>query len=310
MATNVCEVEDADFRQVVNPSATFVLPQNATHGDAIQHFAISIPKNEYGLPLYIIRSDLLDWGRIDALGYATQDQLDLATEMLDYTDGYPVQKSGSPIWGQLTYEPFDGFKLFQSYLELVETEGIRLHDTLATEQNVPLKNIREMAKEYYWSLRARAYDLFVVAAEAKRREARIRRTESEHFTVAGGIINKVIQRINEEPELIKGMDAAELIDVFEKMAKVQRMSLGLVGQNASTNTPLNSPGGTVEFILRSLTQNSGLSNEAGQNMQDQLRAFMGDEATALQIQELIVRATTDNAVHDSRKALPPPGGDV
>jgi hypothetical protein len=309
------EIEDADFRAVVNPSATIVLPQNATRGETIRHLSNTIPSNDYGLPLFYIRSDLIDWTHIDAYGHVSYDQVEAASELLQYHDGYPTVSSGSPFWSQLKHEPQKEHLLFKAFLDLDENDGIRLIDNLAANENLPLQTIREMSLEYYWSARARSYDLFVVAAEAKRREVRTRKTEDSHFTVAGGILQAVVDRVNDEPDLIKQMDAKDLFDLFEQMVKVQRLSLGLTGANASTNNglPMN-PGQSVELILRSLTKNVGLSGESQDNLHSRLALLMGDENTALVAQELVIRATTDNVVHSMQPNKPatpegPPHGD-
>jgi hypothetical protein len=291
------QVEDADFRLAANPSNTIMFPIDATRGEKMSHLAKTIQANEYGLPLYFYRSDLIDWSKIEAYGYIPYEEVETAAEVLDYTQGYPCLRKGSPFWTQLPHEPHNVFILFQQFLALAELEGIRLLDTLATQENMPLENLREMAFEYFWSARARSYDLFLVAAEAKKREARTRKTENTHFDAAGKLFEVALQRFNDEPDLIKQMPAGELIDLIEKMVKIQRLSLGLTGANASTNQqmPMN-PGGTVEMILRTLTKESGLSTEAGEGVQQRLAMLMSDPETAMKAQELVIRATTNNQV--------------
>lgn len=298
------EVEEADFKQVANPTNTIILPLNSTHGEAIQHLSNTIPTNEYGLPLYYIRSDMVDWTSIDSYGYLDYDQLEVACEALQYTDGFPTLRSGSPFWSPLAHEPYDAHILFKQFLALDEITGIRLLDDLSTQENVPLDHVRELSLEYFWSARARSYDLFIVAAEAKRREVRTRKTEDSHFTLAGGILEKVVNRINNNPDLIEKMDAKDLFDLFEQMVKVQRLSLGLTGAQASTNNnmPMN-PGSSVEFILRRLTKDVGLSGDAQGNIQERLKLLMSDEGTAMMAQELVIRATTGNQVYDGKSGL-------
>lgn len=292
------EIEDADFRQVANPSDTIVLPENSTRGEIIRHLSHQIPRNDYGLPLFYIRSDMVDWTQIEAYGHVDQSSLDSSVEALSYDDGYPTLKSGSPFWTQMAHEPHQAYVLFQRFLELAEDEGIRLLDTLSTQEATPLENLRELALEYYWSARSKAYDLFIVAAEAKKREARTRKMENNHYDVAGGVLDKIIGRINDEPELISKMDAKDLLDTFEMMVKVQRLSLGLTGQAASSTQqlPMN-PGASVEVIMRSLTKNAGLSEDAQIGMHERLALLMGDSDTAMKAQELVIRATTGNEVY-------------
>lgn len=297
------EIEEADFRQVANPTNIVVLPINATHGEIIQHLSNTIPTNDYGLPLYFIRSDMLDWTQIEAYGHVDYNQIESACELLEYADGFPTLKKGSPFWTQLNHEPYEDHILFKRFLDLDEAEGIRLLDSLALQESVPLERLRETSLTYYWSARARSYDLFVVAAEAKRREVRTRKTEDSHFTLAGGIIETVVARINSEPDLIKKMDAKDLFDLFEQMVKVQRLSLGLTGAQASTNQNMPMAGSSVEVILRQLTKNIGLSGDAQGNIHERLKLLMGNEETALMAQELVIRATTSNQVYQGPSGL-------
>ncbi len=296
------EVEDADFRASVNTSATIVFPVAASRADVMEHLSKTIPTNEYGLPLYYIRSDHLDLQTIMVQGYSTQDEVDNAVEVIDYPEGYPSIGGGVPFWEQLPHEPRVAHILFKRFLALNESEGIRLIHSLAIQENTPLEDIRLYQQEYFWSSRARAYDLFVVAAEAKRREARTRKAEDSHFAMAADILQKIRDRIETEgDDLIEKMDAGALFDLLAQMVKVQRLSLGLTGQNASsTQKELNNPGQTVEFILRQLTKHGDSSVQGGDSIQQRLSLLMSDEATALQAQELVIRATSDNHVNSQK----------
>lgn len=300
-------IEDADFRAVANPTNSIVLPVHATRGDVIEHLSKEIPQNEYGLPTYYIRSDLLDVEGIRHRGHLTYQEADGAAQILNYRDGYPTLSTGSPFWVRMPHEPDPVFVLFQKFLDLVEIEGIRLVDTLAMREELPVEQLRSHYQEFYWSSRARAYDLFIVAAEAKRKQALMRKAENQHYDVAGQILEKVIGRINDEPDLIDDMEAEDLFKLFEQMVKVQRVSLGLSGQNSSSiPRDLATPGQSVEFVLRSLTKNAGLTDTSVSGLQDRIGVMMSDPDTAMSMQELIIRATTDNQIPNSSPVLPQP----
>lgn len=286
------EYEDADFRQVVQPVRTLILPENSTRGGCIEFLSNSIPTNEYGLPVYYLRSDRLDVDNMLLVGCVNQDEVDAAAEALSYTDGFPQQASSAPFWTQLPHEARPTYILFQEFLDLAEMEGIRLLDTLATQQNIPLETLANYSKEFYWSARARAYDLFLVAAESKKREIRTRKAENLHYDMAGKILDKAVDRFNKEPDLIDKMEPKELFDLMEQMVKIQRLSLGLTGQNASsTNKDLAAPGAAVEMVFRNLTKNVGLGEQSQGALQSRLKLLMADPETAMQAQELIIRAT-------------------
>lgn len=290
------ERDDADFRAVVNPQNQLILPAQCTRGEALKFLSSGIPTNEFGLPIYYLRSDMLALDHICALGHTTRDEVDMAAEVLTYSDGYPAFGSGSPFWVKMPHEPLPSYILFQRFLELAEEEGIRLIDSLARMQAVSIEQVKEAYNEFYWAARARAYDLFIVAAEAKRKEAQTRKAERKHYDVAGKLLEDIVARF-EDPELIEKMDAKELLDAFETMVKIQRLSLGLTGQNASTINKDVGPASSVEVIMRNLTKNSGLSEASGDSIQTRLGIMMGDQDTAMMMQELIVRATTGNTVN-------------
>jgi hypothetical protein len=285
------EIEDNDFQQVAVPSNLLVLPDGCSRGEAIEHMSRGIPTNDYGLPLYYLRSDLLDLPAVCQMGYIDQGDLDAAGELLSYTDGYPTFRSGSPFWTQAPHEPREAYLLFQRFLDLAELEGIRLIDSLAREESVPLDLVRQHSLEFYWSSRARAFDLFVVAAEAKKREVRTRKTEDTHFTEAQNLLNAILLRFQQDKDLLEKMDGPELLEAFDKMVKIQRLSLGLTGQNASTTNKDMAPASSVEVILRQLTKNSGQADQTTDERQNRLALLMSDPDSAMQIQELIVRAT-------------------
>lgn len=286
------EIDDADFRAVANTTALIVFPEYSSRGKVVEYLTRYLPINEYGLPTHYIRSDLLPWPSIQASGTLLQDDMDAASEPLGYADGYPTFTAGSPFWTQMPHEDHASYILLQRFIELAEMEGIRLHSSLALQENVPLERIRNCALEYFWSSRSRAYDLFIVAAEAKRREVRTRKAENTHFVAAGKILEVVINKINDDPELIRKMDGKELFDLFEQMIKIQRLSLGLVGAQSSTNTAMpQTPGQGVEMILRSITKNAGATSESSQLLENRMALLLSDPKTAMMAQELIIRTT-------------------
>lgn len=295
------EVADADFRAVARPTLYTTLPENASRGDLIQLLARQIPTNEFGLPIYIHRSDLLDSSGASHRGMISQEEADCATTLLYYNDGYPTLDTGAPFWVQMPHEPHLQHILFKQFLALNETDGIRLLDTLARNEQVPLEQIQEASKEFYWSARARAYDLFIVAAEAKKREALTRKTENSHYQQAGKILDRLAQKIEAEAdEFFDKLDPKQVLDTMEQYMKIQRLSLGLTGQNASTTNKEMAPASSVEVILRNLTKNIGSQGNAqGGSIQDRLALLMADEATALTAQELIVRVNGDNLANST-----------
>ncbi|MEB3089971.1 hypothetical protein, partial [Parvimonas sp. M20] len=151
--------------------------------------------------------------------------MDSAACGLFYQDGYPVTEIGGSFWNQLPHEPYPAFKRFMAYLEQAETHGIRQLDLLSVSEDATVEELQAYYMEFYWSARARAYDLFIVAAEAKKREHRIRKMENGHYANAGVLLERLMTRF-EDPQWIEELNAKEAIDALETLIKVQRLSVG------------------------------------------------------------------------------------
>lgn len=285
------EIEDADFQAVAmrNSSPLIVLPEGctpATNGTTIEFLSRGIPQNEYGLPLYFIRSDMLP-NSIYTKGTITQDDVDASTQDIHYHEGFPTLSDGRIFWGQLPHEPHTSYVLFKRWLELGEIEGIRLQETLASQEQVEMGTVSNAYKEFYWGSRSRAYDLFIVAAEQKKREHRIRKAESKHFQESDTLLHALLARFD-DPEWIDSLSAKEAIDVFETLVKIQRQSLGL---NQNTGSPTNSkmaPGSSAEVIFRQIAQQSAQEGGGSETM-TQLQELLGNRDSAMLAQELILR---------------------
>jgi hypothetical protein len=271
-----------------------ILPEGATRADAVYYASQRIPMNEFGLPTWFYRSDL-----IHDLGHLRQADLDSAAEGLFYPDGYPVTQYGSSFWQQLPHEPFTQFNYFSKFLEQAFILGIRQLDVLSGELGIDLPQLQQVYREFYWSSRARAYDLFITAAEAKKREYRIRSMENDHFIEAGGLLAKLKERFQgENGEWIEELSAKEAIEVMETLVKIQRLSVGLTGQHASSN--VGQPGrvgASAEFILRQITKSAGMSDANSDQFQHKLQDLLADPEQGMKLQELIFRVNTTDFEH-------------
>lgn len=271
----------------VVPGNTIIpLPEGASISDAIYVLNKDIPVNEYGLPLYFLRSDLL----APSMACLTQDAVDQAACGLFYPDGYPVLENGGTYWNQLPHEPYNAYMQFQKYLDMVEDHGIRQLDLLAAAEHEDLLNYQALYREYYWSSRARAYDLFITAAEQKKREHRIRKMENTHFEKTRALMEKLLARFD-DPDWIEELSAKEALEGLETLIKLQRLSVGLTGQHASSNAGNNIPkGASAEFIVRQITKNA--SDVGGANtdrFQNKLLDLLNDPTQGMAVQEMVLR---------------------
>jgi hypothetical protein len=264
-----------------------VFDEGASKGEIVFELSQRIPQNEYGLPIFFLRSDMLPGHQI------ADDEIDAATVGLFYYEGYPTLKSGATFWNQLPHEPQKSYELFYDFLHQVEEIGIRQLDLLAAEKNLALVDVADTAKEFYWSARARAYDLFIVAAEAKKRMHRIRKMEDTHFTKSEKLFETLMKRFEGEEfqDWIEELNAKEAIEVMEMLVKIQRSSVGLVGQHASSTNREYVPGESSEATIRRIAQNGGMQNNVADKFAQQLQSLLENPEEGATIQAAILKVT-------------------
>lgn len=217
-----------------------------TRSDLIRELTKQIPLNEYGLPIYLYRPDLLDPNII--LGSMKRGENTFVDEMMQaanvqitYEQGFPTIGHQTPMWGQLDFEPKEAFDEFLRYAEL---PGIRtLHCLSHTSKDI----LEDLFHLNYWAPRARALDMFKAAHHARLREHRIMDLEDNHFIQGEAIFNRINAAIkNKTDEELQAMDVDKLIASLEKVARLQRSAVGLSstkGDEAPKST-------SVEVMMR------------------------------------------------------------
>lgn len=274
----------------------WVFDEGATKGDIVYELSARIPQNEFGLPQFFLRSDLLQGCRL------TEDDINCASVGLYYYEGYPTLENGGSFWNQLPHEPQKYYELFVAYLDQAADIGIRQLDLLAVGVKEDVAQLSNIAKEFYWSARARAYDMFIVAAEAKRRQHRIRKMENEHFGKAGALFESLLKRFEGEfADWVEELNAKEAIEVLSELIKIQRMSLGLVGQQSSSTPQLVGPGvsgnESSEAIMRKIAQSNGGAGGASGGIGALLQQLVDNPEEGATIQAAILKITSG----DNRK---------
>jgi hypothetical protein len=271
--------------EVLPPLNRIILPEGISRPQAVAVLSKRVRLNEFGLPPSFIRSDLLP----SNLGMLTQEAVEAASEGLFYFEGFPTLQNGTTFWHQLPYEPYKAYALFMAFLEQVEDLGIRQLDLLGVSQNEDQDVLMSYFHEYHWQHRSRAYDIFQVAADQKRRVIRTRKMENKHYEAAGNLFERLLARFN-DAEWIEELNAKEAIEAMETLVKIQRLSMGLTGANASS-IPKNAapPGADTETIIRQITRNSGMSQQAEGNFIDKLKALTENAEDGMRVQEAILR---------------------
>lgn len=266
-----------------------VYPEGATKGDIIFDLSSKIPRNEFGLPIFFLRSDFIHGTQI------AEDALDAATVNLYYFEGYPTLENGSSFWNQLPHEPQLKYELFQKFLDQPEDIGIRQLDQLAVTCKPTVNELNDMSREFFWTSRARAYDMFIVAAEAKKRQHRIRKMENKHFNLADKLMEALQARFEGEfNDWMEELNAKEAIEVLSELHKIQRASVGLVGQHASSTSRQFADGESSESMIRHLAQGAGASNDTTDRFAAQLKSLLDNPEEGATIQAAILKFTAPN----------------
>lgn len=267
----------------------------------------SIPNNEYGLPTYLYRADLIPGGFESLPPKEQNDYIDAATVELDYQQGFPVLPDGEPFWSTLPGEHPDAHRAFIHYLDMPRqaAKDDRGQIGLATPVR-QLHLLKDMTGKstsdlmgwcimFYWPQRARAYDMFIMASHNKQKEYRLQEAENSHFGIATKFIEYAqtfLDGVFADPNKYE-LTPKEAMDLLVKMIQVQRLSLGVApfgssnGKGAGGSDALPQ-GASFEVILRQIAQNAGMAT--GTNKGSDVTRQLFDDPEALEsAQELIIK---------------------
>lgn len=209
----------------------------------IEMLSQGISLNEYKLPEFIFRADILDVGMIveaistynrtttttsfppaQSRADGMQDiyaMLDAATVHLTYHEGYPAMPNGVPFWTKLDFEPDEAYEAFIQYLEL---GGARRISAL---QGFDLEEVREYFFLYYWDSRVVAFDMFRMIDHQRTKIQRMLITEDAHYQRAQRLLNKLDVYLNQAEFDEESLTPDRAIAMMEKLIKIQRISVGL-----------------------------------------------------------------------------------
>lgn len=218
----------------------------------VQELSRQIPLNEYNLPNYIYRPDLIDPTTLTML--KNQGKLDAVRQVVDssvvhvsWGQGFPTIEGDTPLWARLPFEPEDAFRAFLTYAELQGVRGI--HNVTHEDP----KLVGEWYHLYYWQYRARALDLFKAAHHHRLREHRILELEDNHWIEGQRIMKRLQNAIaNKSEEDLQALDVDKLISSMERIAKIQRAAVRLPTNGASeTEVPKST---SVEVAIRQASE--------------------------------------------------------
>lgn len=238
-------------------------------------------------------------------GFPTKS-LERAFMWLSYDEGFPTFVDGSTFWSQLEFESPKAHSVFQRYLQMHQgTEGDEDDAEEPGESASGVRSINDLAGSlhgdtellgaiseytsyyhlYYWGLRAKAYDIFRIAAHRKKQEIRALETEDSHFITSKRLMHKLMKYMDDEENFWDMMTPKIGIDMLKMLTQLQRISSGLPGVGPAIES---SSGASLEVAFRSVAQESNITrvNESGDvsGLQD----VLSDPEKTKVLQELII----------------------
>lgn len=226
-----------------------------------REISTKIPINEFGLPEFLYRADLIPADFFELPFDNQTTVLRNAVIPLNMDEGFPSFEHRKPIWERMDHESATHFMWFEQYrnqpyehallAEKTNKNGhhasglgdIRRLDSLklpqmngSTTQSGGsaggIGEISELFVYYFWPHRCLAYDYFRIIEQEKQRERQILSTTNTHFLKASQLFDKLYDAIlKEEGEdgilLLRDLDGQKAVNVLEKLVKIQRVSLGL-----------------------------------------------------------------------------------
>jgi hypothetical protein len=233
----------------------------------------SLQLNEWDLPDYIYRADLLDHtlvadgmkrhldptttailspteGRSEGIQEIVA-HINAARVELVYHEGFPALENGMPFWQQLPFETVEAYTAFTFYLE--QGGARKMTDLIAWD----LGEVKNWFHTYFWNFRVKAFDLYRSAHATRTKLTRMLSTEDDHFKLAAKLMQS-LGTILEGPgfkDKLEALDADKAIGVLEKLVKVQRISVGLPANGSTTADaakPVAPP--TTNIIMQQITE--------------------------------------------------------
>lgn len=297
-----------------------------TKGDLIQQLTLALPLNEYNLPEYVYRADLLDFdfvagglkghhaARVDIAATPTvtattsilspipdarpksdlppmgdiQDHVAASIMRLQYEEGFPSLASGRAFWQQLPFEPDSAFASFVEYIELGADRAIHLLRFIQVEE------AKELFKTYYWQYRVRALELFRIANAQKLRVQRMIHMEDSHYASSKDLLAKVTTALSSiDAEELKAVGFEKLIRAFDTLIKVQRVSAGLPAAGPVQDDVPRAP--TTNIIMQQIAQQDPRPNEVEDSDNEEL---LRDPDTLKAAQDLIIRSNMAKSINN------------
>lgn len=252
--------------RLVGPLKYIILENCTSTARLMEMLSRGIPLNQYSLPEYIYRVDMLDTSHFTTLLQSTTtisfppdkaqaNALNDATAMLEsavmhfkYTEGFPSFENGIPFWQKLPFEPEEAYQAFVAYLELGGARQV--HKLISYDIDI----INEYFHTYYWNWRVVAFDLYRAVHHQRLKIQRMISTEDDHFRKAEKFFAKVtdwLEKADFSDEDF-GMTPEKAVGMMEKLVKIQRISVGLTATGESKENTAPRPETPVQVLVQTI----------------------------------------------------------
>lgn len=263
----VLSIDDQCRDREEDLGSTEVIPLSAegptnTHGlnlsrietrlDLVREATRILPTNEFNLPTYIYRTDLL---RVEMLSEQShlEGMLESSRIYLEYHHGYPTIKDELPFWSKMEWEPESAFEEFLRYLELGGAR--KLSDLNHTAPDL----IKQYYHMYYWGYRAAAFDMYLVAHHHRLRHQRIFEVEDTHWKAAKSLFTKLNTALDQyDPEKLKEVEPDKLVKMLKTAVDIQRLAAGLTVGGLTKEGENGPKAPSVEITMRQIAENQGV----------------------------------------------------
>ncbi len=245
-------------------------------------------------------------------GFRASD-LETAFIWLHYDEGFPAFDDGQPFWHCLPFEPPAAYEIFQRYLQMHQGKpptdiedpddygevatGIRSISVLTEILNVSGKDSEVLPAQdtykmyyhlYYWSYRAKAYDLFRITQHRKQMEIRAIETQDSHYVQSAKLMNKLMVYMDQDEDFMDMMTPAVAVKFYQMLTQLQRVSVGLPAGGPSRE-PDSMAGQSFEHTMQQLAHNahSDVKDKSSTNMKLLDNALKDTDAVEV-LQKLII----------------------
>lgn len=280
------ETTQSDIKLPFGPLRSLDIRRIKSTVDLIEQLTNDISLNEYNLPIYIYRPDMLDFqyithGIAAYLGWkdpssgppgttttsfspakhavdeieGIQSSIDAALVVLDYTEGFPTLPSGNMFWEKLDFEPQESYAMFLAYLEM---GGVRKISGLIS---YPLEEVKLNFHLYYWGYRVKAYELYRAVHHQKVRIQRALMAEDDHYIIAGKMLQKVSVFLESLVLSEENLTPDKAVHILEKLVKIQRISAGLPANGESKENHAPRTPGSTSTIITQITAQQGTTQQ-------------------------------------------------